>query len=605
MADVHLTPDALDCVATVSNSHSPTPQHTGAKSSEVGAALRRLSAIVAMDENVVVSTGAAQTRPQPRRGSEAEAPRLELPRGSQIVPLLALVLGAALTVASYKTSWIHLAYRLPRMHAVIDTTIGLVSLLVAYLVYGRVEVLHRQRDYTLAFALGLGGLVNLFAAVTQGVSSVPLGRGAVWPTMFGRLVVALLFAAAALTPSSRRKEGVDGPTFVGALVLAFLAMLGIVAVFSRWLPWSADLAISPTEASKALFVGPSLLLVAQGAVAVCYTIAGWQFSRRQGEHDDLMTWLASSCLLFALASVDYLAFPSIFSDWIYVGDVLRLAGVLLLLVGAAREITRFDAKALRSRSAAGSPVTCTTGSRGARVHRDSCAPVRTRPERSGRPTPPSRRRRPACTRRVQARDLHTADSGNASEQLALTAPNAARRFELQLQLDLPAALELAPELVEALSRIVREAITNTGHHTDASTVRIALTTGDRLVLEIVDDGDGFDATAAGGGFGLTGMRRTRPSNRWRVHRHHPPRRRDVDPSRSSMTIRVLIADDHAQFRAMVAEVLEEAGFEVCAQAATGDRAIELAVEYEPDVRAPRHSHAGRRHRRSTPHRSRR
>ena len=50
-----------------------------------------------------------------------------------------------------------------------------------------------------------------------------------------------------------------------------------------------------------------------------------------------------------------------------------------------------------------------------------------------------------------------------------------------------------------------------------------------------------------------------------------------------MTIRVLIADDHAQFRAMVAEVLEEAGFEVCAQAATGDRAIELAVEYEPDV----------------------
>jgi DNA-binding NarL/FixJ family response regulator len=50
-----------------------------------------------------------------------------------------------------------------------------------------------------------------------------------------------------------------------------------------------------------------------------------------------------------------------------------------------------------------------------------------------------------------------------------------------------------------------------------------------------------------------------------------------------VTIRVLIADDHAQFRAMVAEVLEDAGFEVCAQAATGDRAVELAVDCDPDV----------------------
>ncbi|MDP9332283.1 MAG: response regulator transcription factor [Actinomycetota bacterium] len=50
-----------------------------------------------------------------------------------------------------------------------------------------------------------------------------------------------------------------------------------------------------------------------------------------------------------------------------------------------------------------------------------------------------------------------------------------------------------------------------------------------------------------------------------------------------MTIRVLIADDHAQLRAMVAELLEEAGFDVCAQAATGDAAVERAAEHRPDV----------------------
>ena len=50
-----------------------------------------------------------------------------------------------------------------------------------------------------------------------------------------------------------------------------------------------------------------------------------------------------------------------------------------------------------------------------------------------------------------------------------------------------------------------------------------------------------------------------------------------------MTIRVLVADDHAQFRAMVAETLEAAGFSVCAQAGTGDAAPRLAVEHKPDV----------------------
>src|SRR5260370_823721 len=50
-----------------------------------------------------------------------------------------------------------------------------------------------------------------------------------------------------------------------------------------------------------------------------------------------------------------------------------------------------------------------------------------------------------------------------------------------------------------------------------------------------------------------------------------------------MAISVLIADDHAQFRAMVAETLEAAGFIVCAQAATGGAAALLAIEHEPDV----------------------
>jgi len=50
-----------------------------------------------------------------------------------------------------------------------------------------------------------------------------------------------------------------------------------------------------------------------------------------------------------------------------------------------------------------------------------------------------------------------------------------------------------------------------------------------------------------------------------------------------MAITVLIADDHAQMRAMVAETLEAAGFEVRAQAANADAAVTLASEHHPDV----------------------
>lgn len=50
-----------------------------------------------------------------------------------------------------------------------------------------------------------------------------------------------------------------------------------------------------------------------------------------------------------------------------------------------------------------------------------------------------------------------------------------------------------------------------------------------------------------------------------------------------MTVRVLVADDHARFRAMVVEILEAAGLVVCAQAATGDAAVALALAHRPDV----------------------
>lgn len=48
-------------------------------------------------------------------------------------------------------------------------------------------------------------------------------------------------------------------------------------------------------------------------------------------------------------------------------------------------------------------------------------------------------------------------------------------------------------------------------------------------------------------------------------------------------VRVLIADDHAHTRAGIRMALEADGFDVCAEAPTGRRAVDLVREHQPNV----------------------
>ena len=50
-----------------------------------------------------------------------------------------------------------------------------------------------------------------------------------------------------------------------------------------------------------------------------------------------------------------------------------------------------------------------------------------------------------------------------------------------------------------------------------------------------------------------------------------------------MTIRVVMADDHARIRASIRRILEDSDCEVCAEGATADEAVALTMEHRPDV----------------------
>jgi response regulator NasT len=50
-----------------------------------------------------------------------------------------------------------------------------------------------------------------------------------------------------------------------------------------------------------------------------------------------------------------------------------------------------------------------------------------------------------------------------------------------------------------------------------------------------------------------------------------------------MTIRILVAEDEALIRMDLIEMLQEAGYTICAEATNGEEAIALATEHKPDL----------------------
>ncbi|HET8596014.1 MAG TPA: response regulator transcription factor [Intrasporangium sp.] len=50
-----------------------------------------------------------------------------------------------------------------------------------------------------------------------------------------------------------------------------------------------------------------------------------------------------------------------------------------------------------------------------------------------------------------------------------------------------------------------------------------------------------------------------------------------------VSLRIVIADDHARMRGRVREALEASGCEVCGEGASAEDAVRLAVEHRPDV----------------------
>lgn len=186
-----------------------------------------------------------------------------------------------------------------------------------------------------------------------------------------------------------------------------------------------------------------------------------------------------------------------------------------------------------------------------------------------------------------------------------------------------------PRLPERLRtfafRAVREALYNVAKHAGTDRARVTLDNrnSEHLVIEISDDGAGFDLSRLhredmDSHFGLFSLQEraallsgsveveSAPGTGTRVRLHLPTRwlaLADRDPGRpdrrrtksaavpapqatiqAGRTVRVLLADDHALMREGLANLLtSQPGFEVVGQAGHGQEAVELARTLRPDV----------------------
>ena len=408
---------------------------------------------------------------------------------------------------------LHFAYRQHELHVGFETAAALIGLLAAYLLLGRFRQTHALDDLALFAAFSVFALVNLFfAALPTMVTGTSSNALSTWAALSGRLLGALLLAVAAFVPRGKRlvRKRAGLRTFLGsAAVLAVAAIL--LSAFSGHLPSGVDAQVTPEESVRPRLDTHTTVLVVQLTAMGFLALAAIGFLRRAAERrDEFLAWLAVASVFAAFSRLNYFLYPSLYTEWVYSGDVFRLLFYATVLVAALREIASYW------RAAAAAAV-LEERRRIARDLHDGLAQelafVRRNLNRLDPDDPVV-----AHTRRGADRALIEARRGIAvltddvdqplDVLLAETAREVAEREGASVALSLAPQVRVTPEQREALLRIVSEAITNAARHGGARLVRVALEGGDRIRVRVTDTGSGFepDAVNTRGHFGLASMR---------------------------------------------------------------------------------------------------
>ncbi len=405
------------------------------------------------------------------------------------------------------------AYENPSLHVFFATTHGLISLLAAYLIFGRVRQRGGLNDLVLVYGLTVIGATNVLVSLLPALRVSTGPTFLVWAPLVSRLLGATAFALSSLLPPKRlRHPSRSG----GPVTVAALATMSIITVIVASLAESLPQGLDPSTLGRPgvnLFGGPPLLQAVFVASMIAYALAAVGFARRaQLGADDFMAWLAAASTLFSIAWFNYVLFPSIVTDWIHVGDVLRYAANVVILYGAASEIRSYWQRAAEA-------AVAEERRRMARDLHDGLAQeltfiwreARKLKSRGDDPLPEmiaSSAERALDESRQAIAALTRPPEESLDISIAKAAEQVAARAGVHLKLDLDPDVEVTPEAREALLRIVREAVSNAAKHANADVIAVQLDSNGELRVRVEDNGVGFNISENGNraGFGLVSMK---------------------------------------------------------------------------------------------------
>src|ERR671916_695524 len=346
------------------------------------------------------------------------------------------------------------------------------------------------------------------------------------------LAATLLITSAGFAPAYQNRALHVAKETAGALVLLLVAAL-LVGRFARrgtlqdllalaLLSSIADIFEFPgafteepeTREELRLLSGDPALVIADVGASVLFLVAGAAFGRRaERETDEFQMWLGIGCTIAGIGYLNYALFPSSYTDFLYAGDLFRVAAVAVWGFGAIREISTYQA-------AFASAAVLEERRRVARDLHDGVAQELAfissqlhwlRKESNDDET--TTQIQQAVQRALdESRGAISALNRPLNEPLHLTLAatdeEAASRVGARLELDLDESIAVPPAWEEALPRIVREAVVNAVRHGGARTVTVHLRDADGIWLRVEDDGQGFDVTQPRpeNSFGLMGMR---------------------------------------------------------------------------------------------------
>ncbi len=433
--------------------------------------------------------------------------------------IVVLATGLALTVVVTLDPGLSFAFDAPVLRAVLETAVTIVAILVAFLLFGRYR---RQRVYAdLAIAVAMTVIAlnyPLFVAVPL-LGPTSLQDAGSWVYLIAHASAAALLCWAGAQqlelvgprlPSAARPQArlrsFYTVTMTAVVCLAFLVFFGFDPNATR------------SGTTPHLFGDPATSAVRLASCALFFAAAAGFCWRNRSGRDHLIGWLAVGCALLAVGDLQYGLYPPMVHNEVHLGDVFRLAAVLVFAIGAAEEINTYwyesrQLARLQERRALARDLHDSVAQELVflSAHAQSAVGEEARGEAQGVWLEQLR----AATDRALAESRRAIAALVNDRPLALVADldetvrEIAYRAGVAVEVDVqPSALDRLDRLQrEVLVRIVREAVVNAVRHSRPTLVRVALDGEELPVLRVVDDGIGFDPSQVDGTrrFGIVGM----------------------------------------------------------------------------------------------------